>query len=329
MTREVKLSLIFGFALVLVVGVLLSDHLSGARRASVNGLNPERSLERPAASVPSPAPELILVDERGQVIPPQPARRQEPLPVDQPKITSNPASLVARADEAPKGNADGSMIDQIRDRFAQGLTTAIDDISDGRSIPGAAQIDPLLEPEPVSKDRRGGISWLEATPETTAPAEQNDASAAGGSTRLYQVQEGETLWSIANTQLGDGSRHKEIIELNRDRLGPGNMLRAGSSIRLPSTTSEPAKTAPRITPTPRRTVLADNNRNNDPADEPAPPSKRSKSTYTVRTGDTLGKIASKLLGSSARSTDILAANTSTLSDEDTLEPGMVLTIPPR
>ena len=33
MTREQKLALIIGFSLVLLVGVLVSDHLSGARNA--------------------------------------------------------------------------------------------------------------------------------------------------------------------------------------------------------------------------------------------------------------------------------------------------------
>lgn len=50
--------------------------------------------------------------------------------------------------------------------------------------------------------------------------------------RTYTIQKGDTLWSIAVGELGDGKRHKEISELN-----PGikpNALRIGTVIKLPA-----------------------------------------------------------------------------------------------
>ena len=50
-------------------------------------------------------------------------------------------------------------------------------------------------------------------------------------------------------------------------------------------------------------------------------------TYVVRVGDTLGKIAEKMLGDSGAATDIFNANRDQLSDPNALRPGQVLKIP--
>ena len=49
------------------------------------------------------------------------------------------------------------------------------------------------------------------TPEENRPAEQPQA-------KTYTVKSGDCLWNIAKKQLGDGSRWKEIHDLNRVRL---------------------------------------------------------------------------------------------------------------
>jgi len=50
-------------------------------------------------------------------------------------------------------------------------------------------------------------------------------------------------------------------------------------------------------------------------------------TYVVRVGDTLGKIAEKMLGDSGAATDIFNANRDQLSDPHKIKPGQVLKIP--
>jgi nucleoid-associated protein YgaU len=50
-------------------------------------------------------------------------------------------------------------------------------------------------------------------------------------------------------------------------------------------------------------------------------------TYVVRVGDTLSKIAEKMLGESGAAQDIFNANRDQLSDPNALRPGQVLKIP--
>ena len=49
----------------------------------------------------------------------------------------------------------------------------------------------------------------------------------------YVVREGDSLWSIASEQLGNGSRYKEISELNADVLEDENDLTLGMKLSLP------------------------------------------------------------------------------------------------
>jgi nucleoid-associated protein YgaU len=51
------------------------------------------------------------------------------------------------------------------------------------------------------------------------------------------------------------------------------------------------------------------------------------STYTVKAGDTLSKIAKELLGSASAYPQIFEANRDQLSDPDKIKPGQVLKIP--
>jgi nucleoid-associated protein YgaU len=57
------------------------------------------------------------------------------------------------------------------------------------------------------------------------------------------------------------------------------------------------------------------------------PAKASIKTYTVKSGDTLGEIAKRELGSANKYMDIFNANRDQLSDPDKIKPGQVLKIP--
>ena len=111
-----------------------------------------------------------------------------------------------------------------------------------------------------------------------------------GSVSTYTVKAGDTLWDIAQSQLGNGSRYKEIMELNgltSDVIQPGQVLKLptdGASNASPGTTK----------------------------------------TYTVKTGDTLWDIAQNLLGNGARYKEIVSLNN---LHSSIIYPGQVLKIP--
>lgn len=64
-----------------------------------------------------------------------------------------------------------------------------------------------------------------------------------------------------------------------------------------------------------------------PAATTTAPASSGTTTYTVKAGDTLSKIAKQLLGDSNAYMDIFEANRDQLSDPDKIKPGQVLNIP--
>ncbi len=67
----------------------------------------------------------------------------------------------------------------------------------------------------------------EGSPGTAAPTN-------GGMKWVYTVKSGDTLWAIANRQLGNAGQMEAIARLNQDVLHGDSTLQPGMKLRLPS-----------------------------------------------------------------------------------------------
>ncbi|GIK15486.1 MAG: hypothetical protein BroJett003_04500 [Planctomycetota bacterium] len=120
-----------------------------------------------------------------------------------------------------------------------------DKIRDANQIPaGVKLVVPVLSVDGSSSNRAeakpsGAKAPLGGSGEKTAAAQGGRPSLASakGSARQHEVRNGETLYSIARTVLGDASRWKEIHEMNKDVLRDPAQVRAGMRLRLPEGTS--------------------------------------------------------------------------------------------
>ncbi len=179
--------------------------------------------------------------------------------------------------------------------------------------PRVVHVSPLL---PTDK----AFTWGE--PPVAYPGERSSAATApaapvvleapatsGSAAATYVIREGDTLADIAQKELGSATRWDQLVKLNPG-LDP-KRLKIGQTIRL--TGSSPA-------------VLA------EPQAAPAPAAARPVAssagrTHTVASGDTLGGIAKKYLGSITKADAIYEANRDVLKNPDTLRIGQVLRIP--
>ena len=76
-----------------------------------------------------------------------------------------------------------------------------------------------------------GGGYAEAAGEL--PDEAAEGQAAETAVAVHRVAAGETLYGLAQRYLGDGNRHPELLELNRDQIaGPGD-LAIGMELRVP------------------------------------------------------------------------------------------------
>ncbi|GAA2345071.1 LysM peptidoglycan-binding domain-containing protein [Streptomyces violaceusniger] len=162
----------------------------------------------------------------------------------------------------------------------------------------------------------------EPTPGTTTAADHHQAPAPtadrSNEQRTYTVREArpaESLWSIAEAELGDGEQWRQIAALNQGRtMADGTrfdvdaFLQPGWTLLLPDTGST-----------------------DDPAGSQRAPSR----SVTVAPGDTLSAIAETALGDPARYDEIFELNKNhlgpdgrALTDPDQIYPGQRLALPP-
>ncbi|WP_124065991.1 LysM peptidoglycan-binding domain-containing protein [Clostridium sp. E02] len=71
--------------------------------------------------------------------------------------------------------------------------------------------------------------------ETTVEDTQTDNQRQGAPTaeKNYTVGKGDCLWSIAKKQLGNGSRYREIYDLNQDKVKNPNLIYPGQVLVMP------------------------------------------------------------------------------------------------
>ncbi|NUR60278.1 MAG: LysM peptidoglycan-binding domain-containing protein [Catenulispora sp.] len=145
----------------------------------------------------------------------------------------------------------------------------------------------------------------------------------------YTVRPGDSLWRIAQEQLGDPNRFADIAKLNDGRVMPGGtvfhfseFLQAGWELIMPADLGSPTPQVDAAT-NPQAGSMADSASHgsqeaNAPATAPtapagsapaaAAPAPGATKTYTVRQGDSLSSIAKSVLGDSRRWDELFELN---------------------
>lgn len=145
----------------------------------------------------------------------------------------------------------------------------------------------------------------------------------------YTVKQGDTLWKIALSQLGDGERWQEIAEAN-DIPIDNPEVEIGQELTIPGgAISEPTvepTVEPTIEPTPETEEIVEE------LIEEVPETAVGPSTYMVKHGDTLWEIAQEIYGDGARWHEIFDANPLSMYSPDgyafpLIHTGNILVIP--
>ena len=115
-------------------------------------------------------------------------------------------------------------------------------------------------------------------------------------TRTYKVKAGDTLTKIAQKELGDGDRWREIFLLNRATIRDPDRIQVGQVLVLPVDSELERRHVP-------------------------------PQVYVVKRGDTLSGIAAAELGDAEPVAEIFALNKAVLTKPDLIVPGTVLVLP--
>ncbi len=296
MTRETKIGLLVGLAFIIVIGVLVSDHLSSVTRPprpqiSDSSANVDRSIASPGV------------------------RRNG----DREVQLDNPVDLNTRLRGGERTNP--APIRPRENAGNNGLTPITPDPRREPTNPNEA-----ITPIPgAGRDATGGrtdppIVSRQPDPEVTLPP----------GTALYEAKPGDTVSRLALKLLGanTNANREKIIGLNQALKSNPNKIAAGDVLVVPDPKSlgtvrgnERSPLVPLVPP--ERTEARNNT--------PAPREEVATTSYTTRAGDTLWKIARDQCGNQSKQTvdQIKTLNNDVLKGKELLHPNLKLKIPAR
>lgn len=333
-TREQKLALIVGFSLVLLVGVLISDHLSSAKKAKIAKVEPENKSTQPAPITLAdrrmdPAPISFMGGADPSSNPPsqQPASSPGAAPVNpMPPVAEPREQVVAQpqpaaphpveptrvAQNTPSNEAERALAEELR-RLGGNIT------------PGNDGVGIITLPAPTrtvaTKPTKPELA-TSPIPSRVGPIEV---------VKMHTVGAGENLYQIAAKYYQNGNLWKDLAKFNA--MDRGGSIRVGMKLKIPSkeTLTGTTMVAHPESAMPMTKKPAVREAVTPPAPTKPAPMKSNKpgrielASYTVRKGDTLGDISRKTLGTSKRWQEIVDLNN--LDDEDNIPIGTVLRIP--
>ena len=361
MAKETKVGLLIGLALILLVGIILSDLVSGpapsdlveeqaagfsARAqndiyaAPAPGATPNpRSLERPTlvnrGTAPSAAAPAVPDSFRTQ--PPfgqEAGANGNPgpgspliLPGRDVERTPSDAPLApppARRPDLPEPDtreASGPQVTQLPQAWRV----------DRRNVPPAAETpgpSPATSLANAAASPSAAAPPVPATPEDRSffipPPQTSNSAPDPGSDHFHVVGPRDSLAAVARQHYGSPAYATGIGLANPGLIGFGGTLRPGDRLVLPPPNSPLFRNA---TPTPPRPVAANEPEPLPPAAPPRSTANAPAGTITVAAGDTLSGLAVRYLGNGQRWDDLLAANTDVLQRPEGLRVGMVLRLP--
>ncbi len=250
MTRENKLALVVGFALIVFVGVLVSDHFSAARLNEPADLTLGQSSSGNAAQndqtlidlqVSEPASEDQVRAGRPALVPTQylathGAANEQPKPNEVQTIRL--PDLQAPPLASPKRNAAEIADHHVRFvevRAGESLSSICAREYGDQSLASAlANYNGIADPDLVQQGRRLRVPdpiVLGARPAKPRPTASDPRYAS------YTVKPGESLSEIASRLLKSARRWRELYDLNRDVIRDPDSVEAGTTIKVPVTGS--------------------------------------------------------------------------------------------
>ncbi len=345
MTRETKIGLLVGLAFIIVIGILLSDHLTSttepqqAQLAQVAG-NVRNGVAVPgAANVPPP---ITQVQPPQNVAPQQPVSMKEELTPKQPpveivKIGGPQNPTLASPAQPQQQQQHEATTDAKPQATPEPPITMVDSTSHTKAVDPSKN--PLARVAEAFKEEIVPIGGAgEQTPKSETKSEPTKpviaAAALPPGARQYKAVAGDTVSRLAARFLGSDSKanrdaiiacnptlqkNPDIIVLGRTYVIPAAPTASVAPAPLPTTPSLP--TTP--TPAPAEVVHA-------PTTPTAPTptaSDKPESFYIVRPGDSLTKIAVEQLGSAAGVPALMDLNKEILKGKDTIHPNMKLRLP--
>jgi nucleoid-associated protein YgaU len=230
MTRENKVALVVGFALVLFVGILVSDHLSKAQTQRSANLAPVKNTSTTTAGPPA-----RFVDLRTTL----PPRSPRPVPINPQRNTAQRATSpvqAARVDQPVLATTMAVRVYEVRP--GESLSTICQQTYGTATLTAAlAAHNDISDPDSIRAGQRLRLpptAVLTKGSDNPATTTMNDVVDTPAEWGAYRIKSGDSLSEIAREFMGSAGRWRQLYELNRNAISDPDNIRAGTVLRVPS-----------------------------------------------------------------------------------------------
>lgn len=293
MTRETKVGLLVGMGVILLVGIIVSDHLAimNQEQESTTSNFADRAQDSIDHTPPDGQDRRDDAHASGSYT--APSRR--PVPTRE--------EIEARRRESTPAS------DEPRDQVAQQRSNYQPAYALDRTAAEVALQTPSQSETADAPAREDQTRTLTIRRAVTAQAEQAASNDQPG-TLTHEVKPNESLYAIAQHYYGNGAYWRVLREHNEDKVGAEGQVRVGVELTIPN-----------------RAGLANVQSDGRTLERRANAALRDTRTIAVESGDTLSKLAAAHLGSPGRWRDLLEANADQLETAMDLRAGMTLKLP--
>lgn len=327
MTRETKIGLLVGLAFIIVIGILLSDHMTSTTEPqkaplSIAGSNVRESVMTPASPGASPAAAAVAAGQPA-VAPTQTVPTGTDLTAPQ---RADAAQLIQVGAAAPQAQSpvvvqQGPAQNPVQ--VSHGVAPAAPPVAESPVVlaPPAAQsgVSQALQQLAI---RHGEEIVSYGTPANAARPQPVPMAPV----REYKAQSGDSLSKMAQKLLGSNSKANRdaIIRMNPTlQQNPDKIIEGRTYSLPPATTTEVAAQPAPAAPAAARTETPGARR----ADVSASASGENFTWYTVKENENLWKIAAEQLGSGNAWTQIRDLNADVLKGEDQVRASTRIRLP--
>lgn len=330
MTRETKIGLLVGLAFILVVGILLSEHITGSNDRPAAPLADAGRGVRTGVSAPgAAADEPARLPEPQHPVPspadltPKPAVTHVTV-VAPPPAVGSPSVFVSPSQQAAAPAAPPAMQPMVVTPAVPSVISPAPAPQPEAAVVVRAPTDPFANNPVAQIARQMGevVVPVDGNSDTTITVRTAPKPATNTTTaREYKAQPGDTLSRLASQLPGGNTRANRdaVVALNPSLQKDPNRVLSGHAYLLP--TNAPA----------RNVVVAQlPTAKSKPADAKPVAVKTADAAqrlYVVKPGDTLSKIASVELGSKSEIDVIRKMNAGLLKGRDVIKVDMKLKLP--
>ena len=341
MTRETKVGLLVGMGVILLIGIIVSDHLAIVdKQRPADGATSvaERAQESIHGQGAIPPPDRdtspgVSQSQTGNGTTRRPERRERPTPRNR---TPSPRDIVPlprrdndRRNELPAAyattsrNSGDASAAASNDQGPSSANTNRANNTEAASTRVAPNAPDTTDDESASTRRSATSDAADnGTPsQRTSRADSVSSSGHADSAEptYHQVAAGETLYEIAKRYYGDGSYWRMIQEHNPDKVRPNGHVNEHVRLTIPLRGEQSSGESARRDLERRANAAL--------AGDSNAPSSDNERAIEVAPQDTLSGLAARHLGSAGRWRELLRANSDKLDAATDLRAGMTLRLP--